>query len=374
MIFEVVTLFPEMFGSVVRRQPPRQGAGEGRARGLPHRSAQLHHRQAPLRRRHALRRRRRHGDARPIRSSPPSRPSSARAARRTRSCSRPTGAPLVQATVARLATLPRLMLVCGRYEGFDERVRAFVDEELSIGDYVLTGGELGRDGRRRRGARRLPGRARQRRLRRRRVVRGGPARASAVHAPGRVPRRRVPEALLSGNHARIARWRRLRVAPAHARAPPRSLRQLALSDRIARSSRAGRAAKRPSSRACTPSRSCTTRCTTSTRRSWPPRSPTSTSTTSRARAAPTASQGYFIVHPVAAQRELAQRIAGHCGRGGRREERLRRQAIDLLQVVPDLAAAVDALTDRHGRAPVVVRHGRARHRGQIGLVPATSPA
>src|SRR5579863_1344215 len=52
----------------------------------------------------------------------------------------PAGAPLTQATVLRLATLPRLMLVCGRYEGIDARVRSFVDEELSIGDYVLTGG------------------------------------------------------------------------------------------------------------------------------------------------------------------------------------------------------------------------------------------
>jgi hypothetical protein len=64
---------------------------------------------------------------------------------------------------------------------------------------------------------------------------------------------------------------------------------------------------------------------------------------------------YFIVHPVAAQRELAQRIAGHwTGEEGAEKNDFRRQAIDLLQVVPDLAAAVDALTARHGRRPVVV--------------------
>ncbi len=54
----------------------------------------------------------------------------------------PAGRPLDRAAVARLAAHPRLLLVCTRYEGHDERVRAFVDEELSIGDYVLTGGEL----------------------------------------------------------------------------------------------------------------------------------------------------------------------------------------------------------------------------------------
>ncbi|MEP6655450.1 MAG: tRNA (guanosine(37)-N1)-methyltransferase TrmD [Myxococcales bacterium] len=54
----------------------------------------------------------------------------------------PRGRPLDQDHVRRLSTLPRIALVCGRYEGFDERVGALCDEELSIGDYVLAGGEL----------------------------------------------------------------------------------------------------------------------------------------------------------------------------------------------------------------------------------------
>jgi len=54
----------------------------------------------------------------------------------------PQGAPLDQSRVRRLAERPRVMLVCGRYEGFDERVRASVDEEISLGDFVLTGGEV----------------------------------------------------------------------------------------------------------------------------------------------------------------------------------------------------------------------------------------
>lgn len=41
-----------------------------------------------------------------------------------------------------LAEKPRIVLICGRYEGFDERVRHFVDEEISLGDFVLTGGEI----------------------------------------------------------------------------------------------------------------------------------------------------------------------------------------------------------------------------------------
>ena len=55
----------------------------------------------------------------------------------------PQGRPLTQQKVRELAVQPRLILLCGRYEGVDERlVAAEVDEEISIGDYVLSGGEL----------------------------------------------------------------------------------------------------------------------------------------------------------------------------------------------------------------------------------------
>ena len=55
----------------------------------------------------------------------------------------PQGAPLTQAKVRELAARPRLILLCGRYEGVDERLLAAeIDEEISIGDYVLSGGEL----------------------------------------------------------------------------------------------------------------------------------------------------------------------------------------------------------------------------------------
>ncbi|MDH3348270.1 MAG: tRNA (guanosine(37)-N1)-methyltransferase TrmD, partial [Desulfobulbaceae bacterium] len=56
----------------------------------------------------------------------------------------PRGRTLTQQKVSRLAAFSRLILVCGRYEGIDERFCAqYVDEEISIGDYILTGGELG---------------------------------------------------------------------------------------------------------------------------------------------------------------------------------------------------------------------------------------
>jgi tRNA (guanine37-N1)-methyltransferase len=54
----------------------------------------------------------------------------------------PQGKRFSQTDARRLADLPQLCLICGRYEGFDERVRQFVDEELSLGDFVVTGGEV----------------------------------------------------------------------------------------------------------------------------------------------------------------------------------------------------------------------------------------
>jgi tRNA (guanine37-N1)-methyltransferase len=54
----------------------------------------------------------------------------------------PQGKRFTQQDARRLAEKPRLCLTCGRYEGFDERVRSFVDEELSLGDFVVTGGEV----------------------------------------------------------------------------------------------------------------------------------------------------------------------------------------------------------------------------------------
>jgi tRNA (guanine37-N1)-methyltransferase len=55
----------------------------------------------------------------------------------------PQGKPLEQVTVERLAKRPRLLLLCGRYEGFDERIRTILKpEEISLGDFILNGGEV----------------------------------------------------------------------------------------------------------------------------------------------------------------------------------------------------------------------------------------
>jgi tRNA (guanine37-N1)-methyltransferase len=123
----------------------------------------------------------------------------------------PQGRPLDQRKLHELAARAALVLVCGRYEGFDERVRAHVDEEISLGDFVMTGGEVAAMAVTEGCARLLPG------------VLGNEASAiDESHSPDtggllEYPHytrpadfrgARVPEVLSGGNHAEIARWRR----------------------------------------------------------------------------------------------------------------------------------------------------------------------
>ncbi len=54
----------------------------------------------------------------------------------------PQGTPYTQKKAKELSTIDHLILICGHYEGVDERIRSLVDEEISIGDYVVTGGEI----------------------------------------------------------------------------------------------------------------------------------------------------------------------------------------------------------------------------------------
>ena len=122
----------------------------------------------------------------------------------------PQGQRLTQAKVRELAALPRLVLLCGRYEGVDERLLQHeVDEELSIGDYVLSGGELAAAvlvdavARLQDGALNDAESAVQDSFE-------GDGLLDCPHYTRPVEHElgSVPEVLLSGNHAGIARWRR----------------------------------------------------------------------------------------------------------------------------------------------------------------------
>src|SRR5215213_2088588 len=120
----------------------------------------------------------------------------------------PQGRRFTQGEAQRLSGLAHVVLLCGRYEGFDDRVRERVTEEMSIGDYVLTGGELPALVILDAIARHVPG-----------VVGDG---QSVVEdsfnrglldfpqftRPPEIATLRVPAVLLSGNHGEIRRWRK----------------------------------------------------------------------------------------------------------------------------------------------------------------------
>ena len=120
----------------------------------------------------------------------------------------PQGKPLTQKIVKDLAEFDQLILLCGHYEGFDERIREGIDlEEISIGDFVLTGGELGAlciiDATSR-------------------LINGVLGKIESAHEdtfedglleypqytrPAEFREMKVPEVLLRGNHKNIAKWR-----------------------------------------------------------------------------------------------------------------------------------------------------------------------
>ena len=123
----------------------------------------------------------------------------------------PGGRMLDEAYVQELAAEPALTLLCGRYEGFDERiVEHFASETLSIGRYVLAGGELRGDGRMRRRPAQAPGALGHAESARRGVLQRGARRAPEYPhytRPAEYRGWRVPEVLLSGHHERIREWR-----------------------------------------------------------------------------------------------------------------------------------------------------------------------
>jgi len=121
----------------------------------------------------------------------------------------PQGKPFDQDLARRLSTRPHLVLLCGRYEGVDERARdLFVDEEISIGDYVLTGGELAAMVLIDAVSRFIPGVLGSDRSAEEDSFFNSLLEYPQYTRPVDFRGSRVPEVLLSGNHAAISVWRR----------------------------------------------------------------------------------------------------------------------------------------------------------------------
>jgi tRNA (guanine37-N1)-methyltransferase len=296
----------------------------------------------------------------------------------------PAGAPLAQARVRELAKLPRLLLVCGRYEGFDDRIRQLcIDEELSLGDFVLSGGEPAAMAIIDAVSRYIPGV-----LGESTSVDEESFSTNLLEYPQftRPPEFRglmVPEILTSGDHGKIAAWRQ-----EQALARTRERRPDLL----------------PSTSTFT---STTTSTTTSTlspnvdvdvvvdvnvnvvdptplsSRTWVAlvhhpvldRSGATITTAITnldihdiARATRTFGlAGYLIVTPIEAQRSLASRILGHWTEGaGREHNDLRSDALERVAVVSSLAEARATIAAAGGSAPFVAVTGARPRQGTTG--------
>jgi tRNA (guanine37-N1)-methyltransferase len=121
----------------------------------------------------------------------------------------PQGSQLTQQKVEQLAQLPGLIVLCGHYEGIDQRVRnLLVDEEISIGDYVLTGGELAAAVLVDAVVRLLPGVLGSEQSAQDESFSHGLLEYPQYTRPPEFMGQTVPDVLLSGHHAEIAKWRR----------------------------------------------------------------------------------------------------------------------------------------------------------------------
>lgn len=120
----------------------------------------------------------------------------------------PQGETLTQPLVERLAQQPRLLLLCGRYEGFDERVRSLAHLQVSVGDYVLTGGELPAMVLIDAVSRLIPGVLGHDDSAIEESFSWGLLEYPQYTRPGCYGEMRVPDILMSGDHAKVRAWRR----------------------------------------------------------------------------------------------------------------------------------------------------------------------
>jgi tRNA (guanine37-N1)-methyltransferase len=120
----------------------------------------------------------------------------------------PAGRPFTQAIARELAAEEHLLLLCGSYEGFDERVRTLIDDELSIGDYVLTNGGLPAMVVIDAVTRLIPGALGDDESARDESFSHGLLEYPHYTRPAEFRGLKVPDVLMSGNHAEIEKWRR----------------------------------------------------------------------------------------------------------------------------------------------------------------------
>jgi tRNA (guanine37-N1)-methyltransferase len=119
----------------------------------------------------------------------------------------PQGKRFDQSDAKRLAKLDHLILIAGRFEGYDERIRSLVDEEISLGDFVLTSGDLPAQVLINATSRQIPGFIEKNESIQEESFENNLLEYPQYTRPEVFKGKSIPEILLSGNHAAIAKWR-----------------------------------------------------------------------------------------------------------------------------------------------------------------------
>lgn len=259
----------------------------------------------------------------------------------------PQGKPFDQATARRLATLPAVALVCGRYEGVDERVREEMDEQISLGDFVMTGGEVAAMAVIEATARLLPG-----------VLGNLDSTHEESHSEGlleyphytRPPvyrERAVPDVLLSGDHAAVARWRRKQALERTQRMRPDLFAAHALSDDDRKLLDANKKAPIYIGLVHHPVRDREGNIVAT--------AVTNLDVHDLSRSARSYGlSGYYVITPIEAQRALVGKILEHWVEGsGQKRVPERKVALSLCEPIDTIESAIEAITARHGQAPTV---------------------
>lgn len=265
----------------------------------------------------------------------------------------PVGAPLGQKRVQALAKIPHIVLVCGRYEGIDERVSTLgIDEELSMGDFVLTGGEIAAMAVIDAVARYVPGVLGEATSTDEESFSDALLEYPQYTRPSNFRGASVPDVLLSGHHARIADWRRQQSIARTAERRPDVLATHRFDDRDrALWRQVGHAALAHRTHIALVHHPVYDR-----KRGIVTSAVTNFDIHDIARSSMTYGlAGYVVVTPVAAQRDKVERIVSVWRDGIQQYGADNRvDALSLVTCAASIEDAASALRDRHGATPVRV--------------------
>lgn len=279
----------------------------------------------------------------------------------------PAGAPLGQRRVRELAAMPHIALVCGRYEGVDERVSALaIDEELSVGDFVLTGGEIGAMAAIDAVSRYVPGVLGEASSTEEESFSEDLLEYPQYTRPAELRGLAVPEVLQSGHHERIRLWRRAQALLRTARRRPDLLAGHRFDDEDRRLWSEMPEAE-PARRTYL---ALVHHPVYDRNRDLVTSAITNLDVHDIARSAATYGlAGYQVITPVGAQRDKVQRILsvwrGEMGQAPGADNRI--DALSGVQVLPDIDSAVAAIAEAHGQRPLVVATSARKERVSIGF-------